>query len=769
MFLFLVGLILAGSSCSNIKYLPKNENLYTGAQVKLIVVDGYKPKKGELKALRKSLESVTRPQPNAKSLGFFRFKLWLYNVMGEPKHLKGIRHYIKYNLGEAPVLASRVNATRNRDILTNKLENEGYFQSEVNYNIVTKNRKSTFVYTPEIKTPYTIKDIKFPSGKRPIEARLREEQDGSILKPGDKYNLDNLKSERERIGGLLKDTGYYYFDPEYILFKVDSSIGDKKVTIYVTLKDSIPAEGLRQYKIGEVYLNPDYSLSSDSAKHKLDTTYIEKIHFVQGEPRYKPKNIVRSVFVHPDDIYSHTDEENSLARLMALGTFKYVNVKLREQDRGSDKLDVYINCTSLQRQSLRNEIRLVSKSDNFIGPDVSTTYKNRNLLKGAELFETSLHTGYETIISGQSKGINSYVIGLTNQLTVPRFMIPFYKLNPSTKFVPKTIYRLDYQYISRVYYFNMSSLQATFGYKWNRSEYVLHEFYPISVNYVFVNSASNHFNELRNNNFYLQQSFQNQFIPGAIYSYTFNNSMKADRINTFFLNGTVDISGNLLNALEATLHSTAFNAQKERTVFGVPYSEYTRLSLDFRHYLKIDKKSKLATRLFSGIGLPYGNSRSMPYIKEFFSGGNNSVRAFAPRSLGPGTYHATANTLRGFYVDQAGDIKLEANTEYRFTIIGVFKGAVFLDAGNIWLFNNDPNRPGGQFNVKTFTDEFAVGTGTGLRIDASFFVLRFDFGLPLRKPWLPQGQRWVLNTFDPLSGKWLTNNLVLNIGIGYPF
>ena len=262
----------------------------------------------------------------------------------------------------------------------------------------------------------------------------------------------------------------------------------------------------------------------------------------------------------------------------------------------------------------------------------------------------------------------------------------------------------------------------------------------------------------------LEKVIEKQLIFGPSYSYTYTNTMQKRRKNTFYYKGTVDLAGNIAGLV------TGANSKKEDTikVFGVPFSQFIKIENEFRHYLKLNKDSQLASRIIVGAGFAYGNSNEMPFIKQFFIGGTNSLRAFRARSIGPGSFNDTTINTSTFLPDQSGDLKLEFNTEYRAKIYGLVKGALFLDAGNIWLMNNDPNKPGAEFSKK-FLNELAVGVGAGLRFDFSFILLRTDLAFPIRKPNLPDGQRWVLDQINFGNGSWRKENLVFNLAIGYPF
>ncbi|MFZ0597351.1 MAG: BamA/TamA family outer membrane protein, partial [Flavobacterium sp.] len=261
----------------------------------------------------------------------------------------------------------------------------------------------------------------------------------------------------------------------------------------------------------------------------------------------------------------------------------------------------------------------------------------------------------------------------------------------------------------------------------------------------------------------LGKVIEKQLIFGPTYSFTYTNTMQKRKKNTFYFNGELDLAGNVTGLI------TGANVKKNDTIkiFDVPFSQFVKLKADFRHYLKLSKESEWASRIIVGAGLPYGNSGALPTSKQFVVGGTNSIRAFRARSLGPGSYLNT-QTTNNYLPDQSGDLKLEFSTEYRAKLFSIVRGALFVDAGNVWLLNADPNKPGGQI-TKDFMKDIAVGAGAGLRFDLSFLVLRTDLAFPLRKPYLPQGERWVLKDIDFGSGPWRKDNLILNIAIGYPF
>jgi len=313
-------------------------------------------------------------------------------------------------------------------------------------------------------------------------------------------------------------------------------------------------------------------------------------------------------------------------------------------------------------------------------------------------------------------------------------------------------------------------VDASFGYIWKESINTEHNFSPLSITFAHLTNRTQKFEDLLSSNLFLRRSFEEQFIIGQIYSYTFNDQLEKDHKNHLYFKGTVDLSGNLLALLQSFSNNHAATPDNPYKLLGTTYSQYYKFDIDLRKYFNSeDQRKSLANRLIVGIGFPYGNSVSLPYVKQFYIGGSNSVRAFAAGALGPGSFKTPDSIAAKSFIDQAGDLKLEANTEYRFPLAGVLKGAVFIDAGNIWLLREDPGRPGSQFSSKTFLDEIAVGTGFGWRLDLSFFILRVDLAFPLRVPSLPSSERWVAGKINFGDPSWRKNNLALNIAIGYPF
>ena len=452
---------------------------------------------------------------------------------------------------------------------------------------------------------------------------------------------------------------------------------------------------------------------------------------------------------------------------MSMGNFKFVQVKFADSDTTAlGYLDVTVLMTPMTDHTFRAEMDLVSKSNNYTGPRLNVSLLNRNAFKGAELLNLSMAGSFEAQLGGVNKNLFSYSVNPQVELTFPRFLVPFNVKPTKSIWVPKTRFLLSYNFMKQVNYFDMSTFQFLYGFKWKEDIRNEHEFNPISVSYTSLANESPAFLALLASNPFLKKSYEEQFIAGGSYSYTYNEQVIPGKKIQYFFNAKVETAGNAFSLIKL-IGGEKPSATNPSKIAGSVYSQYASFSFDGRVYYNFKDENKIALRFFTGIAQSYGNSSTLPYSKQFFSGGPNSVRAFQINSLGPGTYQQTAANT-GF-LQLGGDIKLEMNAEYRFGIYRFVKGALFVDAGNVWLQKSNPANIGSPFAFKSFLNELAVGTGIGLRVDVSFFVLRFDLAMPLRKPWLPDNQKWVVNQIDFTNPTWRSQNLILNIAIGYPF
>jgi outer membrane protein insertion porin family len=765
------------SACSATKFLKDGESFYTGSTIDLKTTE----KVGRKSAIKTDLETYITPQPNKKFLGN-RIGVWFYYVAGTPKKKKGFRNFVKNKLGTPPVLMDQVDPNRIALLLSGRLNNEGYFKSTTAASVKTKKKETEVTYTVQLKAPYHLNQIAYPQGRDSIYAMVfRTMEKGSLLKPKQRYQLDLLQAEQKRIEGVVENYGFYYFDDQYLIFEADSTIGNKNIDLQLRLEEGVPARAKKMYDLHNVTVYPNYTLQWDTVHKKMDTTWVKNMRFIDDAGFFKPNVLERFINLKSGARYRKIDQEYTLSHLMSLGTFKFVNIKLRaDTSKTHNYLHADIFLTPLKKKSLKLDAQVVSKSNNFVGPGIGFTFTNRNFLKGAELFQFKLNSSYEVQLNNtRNQTLNSFELGAEAKLSLPRFITPFNIDFTSRKYIPHTSFKLGSNLQNRVGYFRLNSFQIGYGYNWRETTHSAHELYPIEVNYIKTDKTSREFLELLNYNVALRNSFDNQFIIGTRYSYTINTQLKEEIVNrvvqnrirthNFYFNGNVDIAGNLMNTLQGWFSSQEVG---NRTILNQPYSQYIRGDVDLRHYWQTSKTHRVVSRVVLASGYALGNSKLLPYIKQFAIGGSNSIRAFQPRSIGPGTYNILEDSLYksgNIFVDQRGDIKLEMNVEFRFDVYKAVKGAVFIDAGNIWLFREDAYRPGGVFAFDRFFNELAVGTGFGLRFDFSFFVLRGDLAMPIRKPYLPIQDRWVFDEIDFGSSSWRRNNLVFNIAIGYPF
>jgi outer membrane protein assembly factor BamA len=745
--------------CSNTKYLPEGDLLYTGSS---ITVKDSVIKKKDRKALEKELEALLRPKPNKKFLGL-RPKLLIYNLAGETKKTKGIRHWLRTKVGEAPVLFSKVDLDYNVAVLRNFTENRGYFKTRVSADSTAKNKRATAEYTVWPKRQYKIKSVQFPADSSDVGKAIAKTSRRTLLKEGEPYDLEIIKLERERIDARLKEKGYYYFNPDYILAQVDSTKGDHEVTIKLKIKDETPEKATIAYKINKIVVYPNFSISKDSAIYKKeDVVQYKDFTIIDSAHTFKPRVFDRALYFKKGDLYNRKNHNLSLNRFVNLGTFNFVKNEFKVSDSLKNTLDAYYYLTLLPKKFIRLEVLGKTNSAGYTGSEINVNWNNRNVFRGAELLTVSVFGGADFQLSGDNKGHNIFKLGTETSLTWPRFITPF-KIEGSSEFVPRTKAMVRYEYQNRTQLYALNSFKTAFGYIWKNNIRKEHQLNVVDITYVSPNNVTPEYQQDILDDPALGKVIEKQLIFGPTYSYTFTNTMQKRKKNTFYFNGELDLAGNVTGLL------TGANVKQGDTkkIFDVPFSQYVKIGADFRHYLKLGKESQLASRIIVGAGFAYGNSTTLPTTKQFVVGGTNSIRAFRARSLGPGSFQAPL-TSNSYFPDQSADLKLEFNTEYRAKIYGLMKGALFVDAGNIWLLNADPDKPGAEIS-KDFMKQIAVGAGAGLRFDFSFLILRTDLAFPLRKPYLPEGQRWVIDNIDFGSGSWRKENLILNIAIGYPF
>jgi outer membrane protein insertion porin family len=748
------------SACSTTRNLPPGQKLYTGGYVK---IDDKTIKKSDANAMTDELQAVLRPKPNTKILGL-RYKLYIYQKTMTNKKT-GLKHYLHTHFGEPPVLVSAVDLEANSTILQNRLQNESYFLAQVSGDTIGTKHTAKAVYTVQPGPAYHIRKVDFPQGKGDLDTAINGTSAGSLLKVGDKYNLDIIKAERIRIDARLKEEGFYYFAPEDIIVKVDSNVASHQVDLLVRVKPTTAEEASFIYKINNIYVYPNYSLKDTSLNLDKAVKY-RWYNVIDPDNTVRPLTFKNSVLLKPGDTYNRTQHNKSLNRFIELGPFKFVKNRFEDFSPDSAKLDVYYFLTQYKRKSLTAEILGRQTSANYTGTQINLNFRNRNTFKGAELFTVTLFASTDLQVGRSNKGFNVYQVGIQPSLSWPRFISPW-DFKSDNAFIPRTILTGGYTLVNRTQLYTLNSFNASFGYQWKPGLHKQNELNLMNITYVDAASVSKIYRDSikHTHNPALAHVIDKQFTFGPSYAYTYTNTTDVGRINTMYYMGKATLSGNLYGII-----TQADTPRRVSKLFGTPFNQFVKLENEFRFYHVIGPKSKLASRIIVGVGLPYGNSTVMPYSQQFFIGGANSLRGFQARSLGPGAYNPPIDLTQGvrFLPDESGDIKIEANLEYRPKLFSIVEGALFIDAGNIWLLRGNANLPGAAFG-KNFISQMAADAGLGLRFDLSVLILRTDIGFPIIKPNLPAGQRVVIKQIDFTSSKWRGQNLIFNLAIGYPF
>ena len=746
------------SACSGTRHLPPGDKLYTGATVRVSGAATIQEKK----VLQEDLQGLTRPKPNTRFLGM-PIKLSIYNLFRKKKE-NSFFGRIRDKNGEPPVLLSQLDLEQNLKVLQSHMENKGYFQAKIKGDTIVRRKKAHARYDADAGNQYKINAVDFPVDTGVLISTIRESSKETLLLPGKPFDLDVIKAERNRIDAFLKERGFYFFSPEFILVKTDTTLGNHMVKMYVTVKPDIPWESREVYRIKNVQIYTGYSLNMqriDSIR-SADDLY-KGYYIIDRRKRFKPSLFTYTMEFKPGDVYNRTDHNLTLNRLINLDLFKFVKNRFEiNNETDSAYLDAFYYLTPFPRKSLSAEITTTTRSNNLNGSLLSVTWKDRNIFRGGEHITISAYTGSDVQFSGALRGYNAVRYGGEINFAIPKIISPF-KHRVRSGYLPRTNFQLGYDMLNRVKLYTLNSFRAAYGYLWKESIQKQHELYPISVNYVQPRNVTAEYKNLISQDTLLGRAVQKQFILGSTYQYNYNElATGLQPRNAYFLNGLVDLSGNIAGLITGA----DVKGGNEVTIRDVPFAQYMKFELDGRFYRKLGLYSTWANRVIIGVGIPYGNSVQLPFIKQFFIGGNNSLRGFRSRSVGPGTYRYPGNA--NFLPDETGDLKLELNTEFRFRLSGPLYGALFMDAGNIWLMSDSTytHKPGSQFTGK-FLNQLAVDVGLGFRFDITLFVIRLDIAFPIRKPW--EQNPWVINQIQLLERPWRRENIIYNLGIGYPF
>ncbi len=798
-------LVLAGllNACNIAKHLPAKERLYMGTDI--VMKADSTISKTDRQAVNDQLMALARPRPNKQLFGF-PYKVGFYYFVGEPKKPNGFRAKLRRKFGEEPVFASAKAISSSIPIWEASMNNEGYFGSQVSGQFKEEGYKARGVYTVDLKPRFYVDSVAFytdsvatvadslrnttirrrsGSGRRGtarafpttpanIQEALQQSARRTVIKKGDPFRLDVIKIERERIGQSLKQRGFYYFIPDYVGVLADNDSVAHRTTLIFYVKPDMPQAAGVPYSIRNVFIYPNYNLSTarqdTNQRRAYQTT--EQFNVVDSSRRFDPRLFRDVVTMQPGSRYNARQQDLTLSRLINVGAFKFVRNRFDPDQQGdSAVLDVHYYLTPYPEKSARVELDGTSRSNNFTGSQVILSWRDRNTLRRAELLTLNANAGIEFQLGLGNQSVTNYRLGADATLSFPRLVSPVAFRYDQRQALPKTNITLSYQTIIRGNLYNLNSFQATYGYAWRQNQQIEHSLQPLNVTFVRPSNISQAFIDSAADNPFVFRQYANiarseQLILSTLYTFNYNSPLRTNKPTTYRLTANAEASGNLANLLVRNRDSYG-----DKVIFNVPFAQYLRFDVDARLYRKLAQNLTLANRFFGGLGITYGNSsgRPLPLVRQYFVGGSNSIRAFRPRAIGPGLF--TRDTIRNalLFQDGGGDIRLEANTELRAKFTQYIEGAVFVDAGNVWSYSDvDTFGPEAKFG-SDFYKQIAIGTGVGIRIDLSYFLIRLDLATPLRKPYKTNGSEWVINQIDFGSRDWRKQNLVFNIGVGYPF
>lgn len=829
-------------SCSATKHLIKEDQsllISNGVSIKYSskVVSDKTTLKSEL-----AKQVVYNQQPNKRFISLFRLKLGVYtmNILRnekkearkkeletkiannthtakdlsklkklEKKRRKKISAN-KTNNGEAPVLFDSTTIATSIKRMKNYLFYHGFFYSDVTSSFKTKNKKTSVTYHINTGPQFTYRKIHLTALDSILLKIVEKEEKKSLLKKNDPFDIDIIKKERQRIAETIQNKGYFTFSPDYIFLNIDSTIGNHQIDVNLIVNNEADSLTHKLYS----YVQIDYDiLNFDNKKENKKLTRKDFIYDTICDVNYRvlktsvlPRALTKSTYIKPGDLFNKDQLLKTRNALNSLGVFRFVNIEHIPISISPEESGLYtrIKCTPAKRHAFGTDVELNTNAQSTLGFNLVGSYRNNNLFRSAAKFQFNVSTGLEFQLLKEkrleNKAVNTVNFNMEAKLNLAR-IFPSFKKNKCVtyqKYKPRTFISLNYNFQRRIGLYNIQTVGTNYGYEWYNEKY-RHIFSPLSFTYVIPSRISDSFQTELNKNARLQQSFSQQFILGQEYTFSYTNQdLNVGKYkNYFYFRANAFLAGNFLFAFSKAAQKNAVTPYK---LGKVNFAQFLRLEMEPRYFFNFRRGQALSFRTFIGIGIPYGNSRYttsvaindstftqrdvavIPYIKQFFAGGPNSLRGWGYRQLGPGGFN-THNKNRN-NLDQTGELKFEFNAEYRFNIYKIFKGAIFTDIGNVWLIKEDPDKALANFDTKRFMKELAWDLGIGLRMDLNFFVVRLDLGYALYDPAFNEGDRWTFNKInndDYLIFKQPRNKdvgfykfsfkdfLGINFAIGYPF
>lgn len=761
----LLGLFIFCCSCTSTRYVGKDEYLLNRVKVKM------EDNNVNVAELKKTI----RQRPNTRILGVSRFHLGLYNLSGKDES-KRVNQWLR-NIGEAPVIYSPFMTDRSIAQLKLYLNNKGYYKTTIADTVWFKKKKAFVEYRVQPGPVTRVHDftVQADSGvisnelpaSSPLYQMVLRDTAHTLLRRNMPMDIDVLEDERERVTRTLRKNGYYNFSKNYIQYYADTSrvdapeLADLTMAIVHSLPDSM---AYRTYTIDNIRVNLDYdpmmaATGADSV-YSCDR-YGEYEVLYNKEVKIKPKVILETIQFRRGELYNVQKVAGSYSRLQALNLFKFINIVFKERvdEAGAPRLDCEIQLTPMKRQSYNVFLEGTNNSGN-IGVGGNFSYNHKNLFHGGENLTLSVWGALKKEKLKENEIFSTTEVGTELKLVTPQFWMPVFRMAEFRRdFAPKTSISLSYSQ-EHTQFYRRRVASAKFGYLWRRADNKWrYNFDAIDLNYVMMPFVNREFIDGLQNQ-YVKSAYTDHMILSANFSAVYTDQVINTTESFNYFRGNVETSGNLLLGVDKLFgkHRSTSGEETFYKAFGVRYAQFVKADGEYRFNHYMNRANTVVYRLFLGCGYPYGNMKALPFEEAYYCGGANGIRAWQSRTLGPGRYSSG-----DAYPNNVGDFKLEANLEYRFKLFWLLEGALFLDAGNIWNISKYENRPGTQL-VNDFYKQIAVGTGAGLRLNVTFFLLRFDLGIKMHDPAQSPGHRFVL-----LNSNGGFKKSVLNIAIGYPF
>lgn len=749
-------------ACSTVSRLPEGELLYTGTQSVEVTDAPHSPLRD--KAIDEAKVAFVSP-PNNALLGSSRYRiplpisLWAYNAFVDDT--TGLRHWLFRAFASQPILISTVNPEFRAEVAKNTLRNYGYFDSEVTYHIDTlKNpKKAQLSYAMRLGTPLYYGDVAYRDFASPMDSLIGSTRSERFLRQGEQFSYATLNGERNRLFTLFRQHGYYFFRPDMILLLADTTIKRGEAALRIEPLPSLPAYVTKPWYIGHTYLAVR-GKANEALTDTLSTGNFTYLYHGKRPP------IRRTLLTHRlgyrrGDAYSPAAQDDTQRDLNRLSIFNGVNVNFIPRDTTllGDTLDVHISALLEPPYEFSLETNLTAKSNELIGPGAVIALARKNLFRMAENIQFRLKGSYEwqtnRVLRREGSVVNSFELGADVSMSVPQLLFPggysYHYAHPVS-----TTARLYADWLNRGGFFRMLAFGGNLTYAFSSSNRLTHTITPFRLTFNTLEKTTHRFDSVMTANPIIGLSFRDQFVPALSYTATYDNSASTSR-HPSKLTASFTSAG----AVTSLIYAAAGHpfSEEGKTLLGTPFAQFVKASVEACRYYRLTPRHTLATRLIAGAAYAYGNSRVPPFSEQFHVGGANDIRAFPLRGIGPGSYHSSG---RYAYIDHTGDLKLEANIEWRFPLIGQLNGALFADAGNVWLLRHDEARPGSSFSWRTLGRDIAVGTGLGLRYNLRLLVLRVDAGIPIHIPYATT-KRGYYNV--PHFGK----GLCFHFAVGYPF